>query len=65
MHGAICTIIKLEEDIMVLNNVTKICKILTKTINFREPTSLGVTYVGTDRWAGVTLNAPAIVMAGA
>ena len=50
---------------MVLNNVTKIYKILTKTIHLREPTSLSVTYVGTDRRAGVTHNAPAIVMAGA
>ena len=30
------TIIKLEEDIMVLNNVTKFHKILIKTIRLRE-----------------------------
>ena len=54
---------------MILNNVTKFHKILIKTIQLREPTSLGVTYVpmgrrtyGTDGH-GVTLNAPAIVMA--
>ena len=31
-HGAIWTIIELEEDIMVLNNVTKFHKILIKSI---------------------------------
>ena len=31
-HGAIWTITELEEDIMVLNNVTKFHKILIKTI---------------------------------
>ena len=40
------------EDIIVLNNVTKFHKILIKIIQLREGT-------------GVTLNAPAIVMAGA
>ena len=35
-HGAIQTIIKLEENIMVLNNVTKFHKILIKTIRLRE-----------------------------
>ena len=38
-HGAIYTIIKLEEDIMVLNNVTKFHKILIKSILLRERTS--------------------------
>ena len=32
-------IIELEEDIMVLNNVTKFHKILIKNIQVREPTS--------------------------
>ena len=45
MHGAIWTIIELEEDIMVLNNVTKFHKILIKRIRVRERTSLGQTYV--------------------
>ena len=35
-HGAILTIIKLEETIMVLNNVTKFHRILIKTIQLRE-----------------------------
>ena len=65
----IWTIIELEEDIMVLNKVTKFHKILIKTIGLREPISLGVTYVLTDRGTyeetEVTLNAPAIVMSGA
>ena len=39
------TIIKLEENIMVLDNVTKFHKILTKSIRFRERTSLRQTYV--------------------
>ena len=38
-HGAIWTIIKLEEDITVLNNVTKFHKILIKNIRLRERTS--------------------------
>ena len=42
---------------MVLNNVTKFHKILTKSIRLRERTSLGQTYI--------TLNAQAIIMAGA
>ena len=46
---------------MVLNNVTKFHKILIKCIRVREWTPFGQTYVRT----GVTLNAPAIVMAGA
>ena len=62
---------------MVLNNVTKFHKILIKSIRVREPTSFGQTYVRTyirmyvrkyirtDGRTGVTLNAPAIVMAGA
>ena len=59
----IWTIIELEEDVMVLNNVTKFHKILDKTIRLRERTSMGVTYVlMADR---VTLNAPTIFMAGA
>ena len=37
-HGAIYTIIKLEENIMVLNNVTKFHRILIKTIRPREHT---------------------------
>ena len=58
-----------EEDIMVLNNVTKFHKILIKSIRVRERTSFGQTYVrtyvSTYGRTGVTLNAPAIVMAGA
>ena len=38
-NSAIWTIVKLEEDIMVLNNVTKFHKILIKTIQLREQTS--------------------------
>ena len=53
---------------MVLNNVTKFHKILIKTY-IHERTSFGQTYermyVRTDERTGVTLNAPAIVMAGA
>ena len=36
---------ELEEDIMVLNNVTKFHKILMKNIRVRERTSSGQTYV--------------------
>ena len=43
-HGAIWTIIELE-DIMVLNNVTKFHKILIKTI----VDIVGVSYGCTDR----------------
>ena len=50
---------------MVLNNVTKFHKILIKSIQFRERTSSGQTLVRTDGRTGVTLNAPAIIMAGA
>ena len=50
---------------MVLNNVTKFHKILIKTIRLGEQMTLGVTYRRTDKHIGVTLNAPAIVMAGA
>ena len=39
MHGAILTIIELEEDGMVLNNVTKFHKILIENIRVRERTS--------------------------
>ena len=57
-----------EEDIMVLNNVTKLHKILMNNIQVRERTSSGqtyvITYVRTDGWTGVTLNAPAIIMGG-
>ena len=45
---------------MVLNNVTK--------FQVRERTSSGQTYVITYikyGWTGVTINAPAIIMAGA
>ena len=52
---------ELEDDIMVLNNVTKFHKVLIKSIRLREQTSLGHTYIRT----GVTLNVPAIVIAGA
>ena len=38
-HGAIWTIIELEENIMLLNNVTKFHKILIKNIRVREHTS--------------------------
>ena len=65
MPGAIWTIIELEEDIMVLNNVTKFYKILIKNIRVRERTLSGQTYVITYVRTGVTLNAPAIIMAGA
>ena len=34
---------------MVLNNVTKVHKILIKTIQLREQSSFGVTYVRIDR----------------
>ena len=66
---------------MVLNNMTKFQKILIKSIRFRERTSSGQMYVckyvqtyvrtyvrkyvRTDGQTGVTLNAPAIIMAGA
>ena len=63
---------ELEEDIMVLNNVTKFHKILIKSIRLREGTSFGQKYVckyvrmvRTDGRTEVTLNAPATVMAGA
>ena len=39
------TIIELEEDTTVLNNVAKFHKILIKSIQFREPTSLEQTCV--------------------
>ena len=58
----ICTIIELEEEIMILKNVTKFHKILIKTIQLREWTSLGMMYIQTQ--TGVTLNTPAIVMVG-
>ena len=38
-HGAIWTIIELEEEIMVLNNVTKFHKTLIKNTRVREWTS--------------------------
>ena len=51
---------------MVLNNVTRVHKILIKTIQLREPSSLGVKYACMNRrMYGRTPNAPAIVMAGA
>ena len=51
---------------MVLNNVTKFRKIQNISIRLRERMSLDRrTYVQTDGRTGVTLNAPAIVMAGA
>ena len=50
---------------MVVNNKTKFHKILIKNIRLRERTSLGQTYVHMDGRTGVTLKAPAIVMAGA
>ena len=50
---------------MVLNNVTKFHKILIKNIRVREQTLSEQTYVRTDGQTGVTLNAPAIIMAGA
>ena len=57
---------------MVLNNVTKFHKILIKNIRVRERTSSGQTYVITYvkyvltyGRTGLTLNAPAIIMAGA
>ena len=36
MHNAKWTILKLEEDVMELNNVTKFHKILIKSICLRE-----------------------------
>ena len=36
---------ELEEDIMILDNVTKFHKILIKNIRVRERTSSGQTYV--------------------
>ena len=52
---------------MVLNNVTKFHKILIKSIRVRERMSFGQTYTYVRKYVrtGVTLNAPAIVMAGA
>ena len=61
---------------MVLNNVTKFHKILIKSIRFRERKLLGQRYVRMNvrpyeptsvkyGRTGVTLNALAIVMAGA
>ena len=41
-YCAIWTIIELKEDIMVLNNMTMFHKILIKTIQLREWTSLSV-----------------------
>ena len=38
-HNAIWAILYFEKDIMVLNNVTKFHKILTKSIRLRERTS--------------------------
>ena len=49
---------------MVLNNVIKFHKILIKNIRVREPTSIE-TYVCKVHTDGVTLNALAIIMAGA
>ena len=40
------TIIDLEEDFMVINNVTKFYKIPIKIFHLREGTSLGVKYIG-------------------
>ena len=37
-------IIELEEDIMVLNNVTKFHKILIKTVQLLRADAVGVTY---------------------
>ena len=50
---------------MVLNNVTKFHKILIKNIPVKERTSSGQSYARTYGRTGVTLNAPAIIMAGA
>ena len=36
MHGAIWTIMELEEDTTVLNNATKVHKLLIKSIRLRE-----------------------------
>ena len=49
---------------MVLNNVIKFHKILIKSIQLREGTSFG-SDVRTYGRTGITLNATAIVMAGA
>ena len=64
-NGAIWPIIELEEDIMVLNNLTRFHKILIKSIRFRERTLSGQTYVSTDGRTGVTLYTRAIIMVGA
>ena len=55
---------------MVLNNLIKFHQILIKSIRLRERTSFDRRtnvrkYVRTDGRTGVTLNAPAIAMAGA
>ena len=52
-EGMIWTILKLEEDIMVLNNVTKFHKAIFETIQLREGTLLGVTYERTYVPTGV------------
>ena len=63
--GAIWTIIELEEDIMVLNNVTKFHKIMIKSNRLRERMSLDRRmdmrtkvlrpYVQVDGWTGLHL----------
>ena len=54
---------------MVLNNVSKFHKILIKNIRLRERTSSGQTYILRTYVkygrTGVTLNASAIIIAGA
>ena len=45
----ILAILELEEDIMVLNNVTKFHKILIKTIHLREQTSFQTVNIHKQR----------------
>ena len=53
-HGAILTIIELEEDIMVLNNVTKFNKILIKSIRVRERTSFKTVNFDSNKQRAIT-----------
>ena len=60
--GVIRTIIELEEDNILLNNMTKFHKVLIKTIRLRErPWGDALEDVRTDRRTGVTLNAPVCI----
>ena len=66
----IWTIIELEEDIMVINNLTKFHKILIKIFELergrcRDRCAKVRYYVRAYGQTGVALNARAIIMAGA